>query len=182
MLFTWHDDKAVSNRRKHGVAFADAAQVFNDPFAVAGHGRIESGERRWQIVGLIVVVVAYTLEESGEHEIIRLISAGKQREGKESTMSKIVRKTLNERKPSARRKRELAELASRADHEINLSDIPELTNKFWQSALPNPFYRPVKKQVTLRLDADVLAWLRKQGKGYQTRANFLLRQMMIRDR
>ena len=52
MLFTWHEDKAVSNRRKHGVAFADAAQVFNDPFAVAGHGRIESGERRWQIVGL----------------------------------------------------------------------------------------------------------------------------------
>jgi uncharacterized protein len=79
MLFTWHEDKAVSNRRKHGVAFADAAQVFNDPFAVAGYGRIESGERRWQIVGmiagLIVVVVAYTLEESGEDEIIRLISA-----------------------------------------------------------------------------------------------------------
>ena len=79
MLFTWHDDKAVSNRRKHGVAFADAAQVFNDPFAVAGHDRIESGERRWQIVGmvaeLIVVVVAYTFAESGEDEIIRLISA-----------------------------------------------------------------------------------------------------------
>jgi uncharacterized DUF497 family protein len=76
MLFTWHDDKAVSNRRKHGVSFADAAQVFNDPFAVAGH---DHGERRWQIVGmiaeLIVVVVAYTLEESGEDEIIRLISA-----------------------------------------------------------------------------------------------------------
>ena len=45
----------------------------------------------------------------------------------------------------------------------------------------NPFYRPVKKQLTLRLDADVIAWLRRQGKGYQTRANALLRAAMLED-
>ena len=97
-------------------------------------------------------------------------------------MSTIVRKTLTEGKPTARRKRELAKLATRPDREIDLSDIPELTDKFWQNARQNPFYRPIKKQVTLRLDADVLAWLRKQGKGYQTRANFLLREIMVRNR
>jgi len=51
----------------------------------------------------------------------------------------------------------------------------ELTKKFWQNAIRNPFYRPVKQQLTLRLDADIIAWLRKQGKGYQPRANALLR-------
>lgn len=96
-------------------------------------------------------------------------------------MSKIVRKTLTDRKPSARRKRELAKLATRPDREIDLSEIPELTDKFWRNAMRNPFYRPIKKQVTLRLDADVLAWLRKQGKGYQTRANSLLREIMVKE-
>jgi hypothetical protein len=49
------------------------------------------------------------------------------------------------------RKRELAKLAKRPDSEIDFSDIPELTEKFWQNAVPNPFYRPVKKQVTCGL-------------------------------
>jgi uncharacterized protein (DUF4415 family) len=43
----------------------------------------------------------------------------------------------------------------------------------------NPFYRPVKQQVTVRLDADVIAWLRMQGKGYQTRLNQVLRAAML---
>ena len=74
-------------------------------------------------------------------------------------MGKIVRKTLGEVHLSDERRRELAELAKRPDSEIDFSDIPEATEKFWQNAVPNPFYRPVKKQVTLRIDADVLAWL-----------------------
>ena len=97
-------------------------------------------------------------------------------------MSKIVRKTLTECKPTATRKRKLAKLATRPNREIDLPDISELTDKFWQNAMRNPFYRPIKKQVTLRLDADVLAWLRKQGKGYQTRANSLLREIMVKER
>jgi uncharacterized protein (DUF4415 family) len=80
------------------------------------------------------------------------------------------------------RKRELAKLAKRPDSEIDFSDIPELTEKFWQNAVPNPFYRPVKKQVTLRIDSDILAWLRQQGKdGYQSRLNAVLRQVMLED-
>ena len=41
------------------------------------------------------------------------------------------------------------------------------------------FYRPLKQAVSMRLDADVIAWLKKQGKGYQTRANSILRQRML---
>jgi len=73
----------------------------------------------------------------------------------------------------------LKELARRPDSEIDYSDIPPLTEKFWKNAVRNPFYRPVKRQVTLRIDADILEWLRQQGKGYQSRLNSLLRSAMI---
>jgi uncharacterized protein (DUF4415 family) len=96
-------------------------------------------------------------------------------------MTKIVRKGFSEVRLSAKDKRRLKRLAQRPDGEIDLSDIPELTEKFWRNAVRNPFYRPVKKQLTLRLDADVIAWLRRQGKGYQTRANALLRAAMLDD-
>jgi uncharacterized protein (DUF4415 family) len=94
-------------------------------------------------------------------------------------MKKIVRKTLTEHKLTSKRKRELARLASRPDSEIDYSDIPPLSERFWRNAMRNPLYRPVKKQVTLRIDADILAWLRQQGKGYQSRLNSLLRSAMI---
>jgi uncharacterized protein (DUF4415 family) len=96
-------------------------------------------------------------------------------------MTKIVRKNLSSSTISAIHKRRLSKVAQRPDSEIDLSDIPELTERFWQNAVRNPFYRPVKRQLTLRLDADVVAWLRKAGKGYQTRANALLRDAMLRD-
>jgi uncharacterized protein (DUF4415 family) len=96
-------------------------------------------------------------------------------------MPKIVRKSLSSSTISAAQKRRLSKLAKRQDSEIDLTDIPELTEEFWQNAVRNPFYRPVKRQLTLRLDADVIAWLRKTGKGYQTRANALLRDAMLRD-
>ena len=79
------------------------------------------------------------------------------------------------------RRRKLAALAERPDSEIDFSDIPPLTDKFWENAVRNPFYRPVKQQLTVRLDADVVAWLRMQGKGYQTRLNSVLREVMVRD-
>ena len=94
-------------------------------------------------------------------------------------MSKIVRKSLsNNRRPGGRNRR-LEKLSQMPDREIDTSDIPELTEQFWQNAVRNPFYRPVKKQLTLRLDADIITWLRRQGKGYQTRANALLREAML---
>ena len=96
-------------------------------------------------------------------------------------MTKIVRRSLSDSRITAGRKRRLEKLARRPDSEIIASDIPELTEKFWQNAVRNPFYRPLKKQLTLRLDADIIAWLRRQGRGYQTRANALLRRAMLGD-
>ncbi len=94
-------------------------------------------------------------------------------------MSRIVRSTLADVKLTPKLKRELERLAKMPDSEIDFSDIPEATEKFWKNAVRNPWYRPRKQQVTLRIDADILAWLRQQGKGYQSRLNALLRAAMI---
>jgi uncharacterized protein (DUF4415 family) len=80
-----------------------------------------------------------------------------------------------------RQRRDIAAVAARPDSEIDYSDIPRIRESFWKSAVRNPFYRPVKRQVTVRLDADVIAWLRMQGKGYQSRLNRLLRNAMLED-
>lgn len=82
---------------------------------------------------------------------------------------------------TAKQRREVATLASMPDGKTDYSDIPPLTDRFWKHAVRNPFYRPVKRQLTVRLDADVVAWLREQGKGYQTRINALLRAAMLED-
>ncbi len=80
------------------------------------------------------------------------------------------------RKAVNRQIRELATLKRLKDTEIDLSEIPELRD--WTSAVVGRFYRPIKRSLTIRLDADVLAWLKAQGKGYQTRINGLLREAM----
>ena len=72
---------------------------------------------------------------------------------------------------SAEQKAELEALAARPDSAIDYSDIPPEEDA-------SRFYRPVNEMTTIRLDADVLAWLRSQGKGYQTRINAILRREM----
>jgi uncharacterized protein (DUF4415 family) len=77
--------------------------------------------------------------------------------------------------------RELAALAALRDDHIDTSDIPELPPGAWKDAIRGKFYRPVKQAISMRLDADVVAWLKKRGRGYQTRANSILRQSMLAD-
>ena len=74
---------------------------------------------------------------------------------------------------------ELRALQRQKDEDIDLSDIPELTDA--SRAVIGKFYRPIKKPVTIRLDADVLGWLKSKGSGYQTRINAILRQVMERE-
>lgn len=70
----------------------------------------------------------------------------------------------------------LKRLAERPDEEIDFSDIPEITD--FSGFEVGKFYRPVKEAVTVRLDADVVHWLKRDGKGYQTRLNAILRREM----
>ncbi len=70
-------------------------------------------------------------------------------------------------------KSDLKRLDAMKDEEIDYSEIPELDEAFFRDArvvLP-----PAKRQLTIRLDADVLEWMKGQGKGYQSRINAILR-------
>jgi uncharacterized protein (DUF4415 family) len=80
-----------------------------------------------------------------------------------------------------RQQRELAAIVALPDNEIDTSDIPELPVSAWRDAVRGRFYRPVKQAISLRLDADIVAWLKKPGRGYQTRANRILRERMLTD-
>jgi len=78
---------------------------------------------------------------------------------------------------TAKKRAELLRISLRPDEQIDLSDIPEI-RQFPPDAVIGRFYRPRKQSVTIRLDADVLAWLKASGQGYQTRLNDYLRELM----
>jgi uncharacterized protein (DUF4415 family) len=82
---------------------------------------------------------------------------------------------------TSKQKKELAALAALPDGQIDTSDIPERPPGAWKDAVRGRFYRPVKQPISMRLDADVVAWLKKRGKGYQTRVNSVLRQTLLTD-
>ncbi len=76
-------------------------------------------------------------------------------------------------------KKRLKEIKAIKDQDIDYSDIPEAGPEFWARAelhMPTP-----KKGVYVRLDTDVLDWLKSKGKGYQTRMNAMLRTLMESD-
>src|SRR5579862_8640783 len=95
-------------------------------------------------------------------------------------MSKGGKWTGHRERLTKQERAELDSLASLPDDAIDLSDAPAIGD--WSAATVGRFYRPVKQSVTLRIDADVLAWLRSHGPGYQTRVNRLLRSVMEHQR
>ena len=91
---------------------------------------------------------------------------------KEEPMKRVTSKRL-----TPKQREELKALAALPDDAIDTSDAPEILD--WSGAKRGLFYRPVKQQITLRLDADVVAWFKrhtKSNEGYQTRINRALRE------
>jgi uncharacterized protein (DUF4415 family) len=73
-------------------------------------------------------------------------------------------------------KRDIRAIAAKRDQDIDFSEAPPVLD--WSGAEIGKFYLPTKRPVTMRLDSDVIAWLKAGGPGYQTRANWLLRHAM----
>ena len=97
-------------------------------------------------------------------------------------MSKMIKSTIDQANPpklTDDEKEQLRRLAAMDDADIDLSDIPEKLD--WSNAVRGRFYKPVKESTTVRLDTDVLHWLKSKGKGYQTRLNAILREAMLKD-
>lgn len=79
-------------------------------------------------------------------------------------------------------RRQLERVAALPDKLIDVSDTPEITN--WQGAERGRFFRPLKLQITLRIDADIIEFFRQKAPtgGYQSAINAALREAMVRER
>lgn len=77
--FEWDPVKAAANQRKHRVSFEIAVRAFADPFALTEQDRIEGSEYGWQTLGVadgvLLLLVAHTLRDEADVEVIRIISA-----------------------------------------------------------------------------------------------------------
>ena len=80
--------------------------------------------------------------------------------------------TVTEAKHNLTKER-IEQLKALNDEPVGTSDIPELTEVDFMQ-----MYRPVKQPLSIRLDADVILWLKSYGKGYQSRINAILREAM----
>jgi uncharacterized protein (DUF4415 family) len=81
------------------------------------------------------------------------------------------------RKLTKEQKRDIRAIAAKRDEDIDFSDVPPVLD--WSGVEIGKFYRPKKKPITMRLDSDVIDWLKADGRGYQTKANWLLRNAML---
>lgn len=182
MEFEWDANKAKSNLRKHGVRFEDAVLVFDDPRHLSRQERYENGEYRWQTLGLVHGIVVILVAHSVRFESGSVSSAlARQTEKRGIVMSMVKHKRGNASALSAQHEAELKALAKKSDDEIDYSDIPASEDGQWSEAVRGKFFRPLKTQASVRIDADVMEWLKRPGKGYQTRLNAILREAMLRE-
>jgi len=78
-LFEWDEANAEINLRKHGISFVTAAKVFDDAYLLSEQDRVIDGELRWQTLGMVdgvlILLVVHTIEDEGQDEVVRIISA-----------------------------------------------------------------------------------------------------------
>jgi uncharacterized protein (DUF4415 family)/uncharacterized DUF497 family protein len=174
--WTWDSDKPAANRAKHDLTFETAVLVFDDPLHASKPDPHPDGDR-WHTIGLVgsvLLLVVHTWPEETEEVSRSAASSAPERplRAKGKPMKKGTAKRL-----TREQRAELKSLAALRDDEIDTSDAPELVD--WSNARRGLFYRPVKQQLTLRLDADVVAWFKAHTtstEGYQTRINRALRE------
>jgi len=74
------------------------------------------------------------------------------------------------------------ELYQKRDRSLDHSDVPQLPPAQWAKGMVGRYYRPLKSQISFRIDNDVLAWLKSQGQGHLSRINAILRERMESER
>jgi uncharacterized protein (DUF4415 family) len=174
MRFEWDEAKNRQNLRKHRVRFETAVLAFDDPVALT----LRDNHALRKNAGSLLAPSAN--ERSLQWSIHALKQKGKTLLELSPRAPRSRVKGERMRKLTKEQKREIGAIAAMKDKDIDFSDIPLVLD--WSGAEMGKFYRPPKKAVTIRLDADVLEWLKGYGKGYQTRANFLLRHAMASSR
>jgi uncharacterized protein (DUF4415 family) len=74
------------------------------------------------------------------------------------------------------------ELYGKRDRSLDCSDVPQLPPAQWAKAVVGKYYRPLKSQISFRIDNDVLDWLKSKGEGHLSRINAILREQMEHER
>ena len=74
------------------------------------------------------------------------------------------------------------QLYEKRDHSLDRAEVPQLPPEQWAKGIVGKYYRPIKSQISFRIDNDVLAWLKSQGEGHLSRINAILRERMERER
>jgi uncharacterized DUF497 family protein/uncharacterized protein (DUF4415 family) len=172
MAFEWDEDNRKDHLVKHGVDLRDVTPMFDGPTIETGDDRHDYGETRINALGEIkggVYAVAYTWR----HASRRIISARNANEREQTTYYTRVGDEARLLKGET----DYARLDAMTDEDIARAvaddpDAPPLDIDWTKARLVIP---PGKDIITLRLDRDVLDWLRAQGKGYQTLINQILR-------
>jgi uncharacterized DUF497 family protein len=171
MRFIWDENKNRQNLRKHDVRFETAVLVFDDPYAITQRDVTFEDEERWITVGGIgpgsILLVVHTFMRNTTKKSFVSSRLAPPSPTKGGPMRKLTKE----------QKRDIRAIAAKRDEDIDFSDAPAVVD--WSEAEIGKFYRPTKKPVTMRLDSDVIAWLKADGRGYQTKANWLLRHAML---
>ena len=89
-------------------------------------------------------------------------------------------KKANRKPLTPKLRAELKALAAMPESEIDTAEMPPVAD--WSHAVRGQFYRPIKRPLSLRIDADVVDWFQRRGQGYQTRMNQALREYVERRR
>lgn len=161
MIIEWDEAKHRVNIRKHGFDFADAEEMFRGVLVVNADTRTDYGEIRWTGLGIVGAWRMWSLQRT------MLKPSGSSRSERQQVV-----KGKNSKKPS---RTDWKRIDAMRDEDIDFSDAPELGPDFFKNAI---FWPGPKKQITLRVDPDVLTFFRKLGRGYQTTINAVLRKYM----
>jgi uncharacterized DUF497 family protein len=162
MDFEWDEAKNRANLRKHGFDFADAEEKFRGVLVVETDAREDYGEKRWIGIGAIRGALRTLFSRSAS----RIPFASSRSERQQSVKANSTKR---------RSRTDWKRIDAMRDGDIDFSDAPELGPDFFKNAIiwPGP-----KKQITLRIDPDVLTFFRKHGRGYQSTMNAVLRKYM----
>ena len=154
--FEWHDDKNLTNSRKHGIRFEDATRIFDSDVLVLRAGTGE--EDRWKAIDLLegqVITVAFTVRAGTR----RLISArpASRSERRAYNRSRIaIQMGVRAPKPAWDEAKQIP------DEEIDFSDIPETESWEWKYARPMSHPEAFSKELSKAYDAE---WRERKGQG-----------------
>ncbi|MGZ0247428.1 MAG: BrnA antitoxin family protein [Alphaproteobacteria bacterium] len=174
--YEWDEVKNTANDEKHGVRFEEVVPIFAHAIIEKADPR-HSGEPRFVALGRDDSGQFFT---RGGMAIAALFQVGGPAEmAKDTTEPNLVRYESLDEVPKAPKKPRAKPLTE-TDRLAAIADDPDAIDTeapgFWDDA--KIVFPENKQQIALRVDADVLAWFRKGGKGYQTRINAVLRSYM----